>query len=100
MNAPPPPAEELVSELGRAEAALACDDTETANVAMAAAADLCRRLQAAGVVVPPAELAVLRALAERCGLALTRLGQDLNAESFRDDNHRRGVDTYLAASRR
>jgi hypothetical protein len=100
MNAPPSAAAELVSELSRADAALAGNDTESANVAMAAAADICLRMQAAGVTVPLAELTILRATAERCGLALDRLRQELNAESFQNDNHRRGVDAYLAAARR
>jgi hypothetical protein len=100
MNAPQPSPNDLVSELGRAEAALGRDDAETANVAMSAAADVCLRLQAAHIDVPAPELAVLRTLAERCALALDRLRLRLNAESLRDDNHRRGVETYLAASRR
>ncbi len=90
----PSAAAELLKTLAQADAALAVDDTAAAGVAMALAADLCRRVQAAGLGVPPHELGMLRALADRCGPALARLGQDLNAESFRDDNHRRGLRTY------
>jgi hypothetical protein len=91
---------DLATLLGRADVALAHGDTTAADVAMAEAADLCRRLQAAGLGVPADELGILRDLAERCGLALTRLGQELNAESFRDDNHRRGMVMYQTSLRR
>ncbi len=93
MNAPAP-STELVEALTQAEAALAAGDTETANVAMESAADLCRRLQTAGLGVPPPELGVLRDLAERVGLALQRLGLELQADSLRGDNHRRGMASY------
>jgi uncharacterized membrane protein YccC len=98
MSDPAPsraPSTELAEQLGRAEAALGRDDLETADALMAGAADLCRRLQTSGLGVPPAELAQLRELAERCGASLTRLSRALNAESLRDDNHRRGISTYL-----
>lgn len=91
------PAVELVSSLGRAEAALARGDSEAADVEMKAAADLCRRLQAAGVSVPARELGVLRELADRLGVALAQLARELNAESLRDENHRRGIVTYHEA---
>src|SRR5262245_10033636 len=91
------PAAELVSILGRAEAALARGDSEAANVDMKAGADLCRRLQAAGITVPARELGVLRELADRCGVALARIAKELNAESLRDENHRRGIVTYHEA---
>lgn len=94
MNDAPAPSMELATMLGRADAALARGDREAASVDMAAAADLCRRLQMAGLGIPATELQGLRDLADRCGVALGRLGQELNAESFRDDNHRRGISTY------
>jgi hypothetical protein len=91
---------ELLTTLTRVETALAAGDSEGAAVDMNSAADLCRRLQAAGMGVPPAELGALRDLWERCGMALTQLGENLNAESFRDDNHRRGVGVYQDSLRR
>ena len=93
-------AADLMTTLGQADAALARGDTEAANEAMAAAADLCSRLQAAGLGVPAGELATLQEIADRCGVALLRLGQDLNAESFRGDNLRRGMRTYNGDSGR
>jgi hypothetical protein len=94
MNNVPAPSVELATMLGRADAALARGDMEAADVDMAAAADLCRRLQTAGLGISGTELQGLRDLADRCGVALGRLGEALNAESFRDDNHRRGISTY------
>ena len=85
---------ELARTLESANAALARGDTEAANIAMADAADLCRRMQAAGLGVLATDQGVLRDLADRCGVALTRLAHELNAESFRDDNQRRGLRTY------
>jgi hypothetical protein len=90
------PSRELDERLRKAEAALAAGDLETADTHMAAAADLCRRLQEAGLGVPEAELAALRTLAERCGVSLSRVGEALNAESLRDGNHRRGITSYHA----
>lgn len=90
------PSQELAEGLRRVEAALAANDLETADTHMTAAADLCRRLQAAGLGVPEEELGALRALAERCGVSLARVGGDLNAESLRDGNHRRGITSYHA----
>ena len=90
------PSEELAERLRLVEAALAANDVETADTHMTAAADLCRRLQAAGLGVPEAELGGLRALAERCGVSLLRVGEALNAESLRDGNHRRGITSYHA----
>ena len=90
------PSVELGERLRRAEAALASNDLEAADAQMAAAADLCRRLQAAGLGVPAAELGALRDLADRCGASLTRIGDALNAESMRDENHRRGINSYHA----
>jgi hypothetical protein len=94
------PAAELVALLGQADAALTRGDHDGAAEVMASAADLCRRLQAAGVGVPASELAALRALGDRCGLALERMARELNAASFRGENHRRGITTYDRASRR
>jgi hypothetical protein len=94
------PAAELVALLAQADAALARDDHDGAAEAMTAAADLCRRLQAAGVGVPASELVALRELGDRCGLALERMARELNAASFRGENHRRGIITYDRASRR
>lgn len=93
MNAPAP-SSELVDTLARAEAALASGDMDAASGAMESAADLCRRLQTAGLGVPASELNVLRDLADRCGLALIRLGRDLQSDSLRGDNHRRGIASY------
>ncbi|HEX2658799.1 MAG TPA: hypothetical protein VHU40_11025 [Polyangia bacterium] len=90
----PAPSDELADRLGRAEAALNADDLEAADAHLASAADLCRRLQAAGLGIPPQELATLRALAERCGTSLISVGERLNAASQRDENHRRGIVSY------
>jgi hypothetical protein len=90
------PSQELAERLRQVEEALGANDVETADIHMAAAADLCRRLEAAGLGVPEAELGVLRALAERCGVSLSRVGEALNAESLRDGNHRRGITSYHA----
>ena len=99
MNAPPP-ATELIATLTRAAAALDAGDGEAANADMEAAADLCRRLQAAGVGVPALQLATLRALYDRCGVALVRLGEELNAASFRDEQQRRGMEAYQTRTSR
>lgn len=90
----PAPSSELIDTLAHAEAALARGSMDDANQAMESAADLCRRLQAAGLGLPAFELEVLRDLAERCGVALTRLGQELQSDSLRGDNHRRGIASY------
>ena len=90
----PAPSAELADRLGRAEVALNAGDLETADTHLASAADLCRRLQAAGLGIPPQELDALRALAERCGTSLVSAGQRLNAASQRDENHRRGIVSY------
>jgi hypothetical protein len=88
------PERALLDSLCRAETALAAGDAEAANAAMAEGADLCRRLHAAGIHLPAAEAEHLRATAERCGAALVAFGKRLNDESFRDDNHRRGILSY------
>lgn len=92
----PAPSTELADRLARAEAALQQDDLETADGHLAAAADLCRRLQAAGLGIPLQELGELRTLAERLGISLASVGERLNAESQRDENHRRGIVSYHA----
>lgn len=90
------PSQELADRLRRVEEALGANDLETADIHMAGAAELCRRLQAAGLGVPEAELGALQALAERCGVSLSRAGEALNADSLRDGNHRRGIISYNA----
>jgi hypothetical protein len=92
--------EELLATLGRAEAAMSGGDKASANQAMTAAADLCRRLQAEGRTLPDGELAAVRELFARCGRELARLEHELNLEGFRGDNHRRGINSYRAAMRR
>lgn len=94
---PHPPSVELAEALKRADAALQVGDLAAADGHMLAAADLCRRLQAAGLGVPESELGALRAVAERCGVSLARAGRTLNAACHRDDNHRRGIASYHAA---
>lgn len=96
----PAPAHELVAALTRAAAALNAGDADAAGADMASAADLCRRLQAAGVHIPPSELTTVRDLYERCGLALGRMGEELNAASFRDEAQRRGMAAYRATAAR
>ena len=90
------PSIELAERLQRAQEALVSGDLGTADAHMAAAADLCRRMQEAGLGVPAEEIEGLRDVARRCGEAIARAGQTLNAESLRDDNHRRGINAYLA----
>lgn len=90
------PSIELAERLRQAEEALAKNDLSAADAHMAAAAALCRRMQEAGLGVPAEEIEGLRDAASRCGEALARAGQSLNAESLRDDNHRRGISAYLA----
>lgn len=92
MNAAP--ADELMAALSRCATALDGDDLDAASTEMDAAADLCRRLQAAGMSLPGPELTRLRELYERCGVALAETGQKLNAASFRDGQHRRGMEAY------
>lgn len=96
-TASPTPTAELADRLRKADEALARNDLDVADAQMRAAAELCRRLQQAGLGVPEADLGTLRALAERCGAALDRIGRSLEADSLRDENHRRGIATYLAA---
>ena len=99
MNAPAP-AHELLDALTRAAAALDAGNSDAAAADMESAADLCRRLQAAGLPVPAPELDRLRELYDRCGVALVRMGEQLNAASFRDENQRRGLEAYQATASR
>ena len=92
----PDPAHELGDALTRAATALDAGDTETASVDMEAAGNLCRRLLAAGFQLPPVQVARLRELYERCGIALVRVGERLNAASFEGEQQRRGLDAYHA----
>ncbi len=94
---PHPPSVELAQAMQRTLDALLAGDLQGADTHMQAAADLCRRLQAAGLGVPEAELGVLRTLADRCGESLARAGRALNASCHRDENHRRGIVSYHAA---
>ncbi|HEY4184083.1 MAG TPA: hypothetical protein VGP07_03400 [Polyangia bacterium] len=93
---PNAPTVELAENLGRAHAALQAGDLATADTQMLAAADLCRRLQAAGLGVPDGELTALRELSESCGNSLARLAERLNASAIRNENHRRGITSYHA----
>jgi hypothetical protein len=94
MNAASP-VQELVAALTRAAAALGAGESDAAAADMEAAADLCRRLQGAGMGVPAAELARLRELYEQCGVALGHMSEQLNAASFQGEQQRRGLDAYL-----
>jgi hypothetical protein len=89
-----PPFAALRATLERADSDLAGGDAESASLAMAAAADICRDLHARGVQVNPQDIGPLREIAARCGTSLARLASALNAESLRDDNHRRALLTY------
>lgn len=88
------PATVLQTLLASVEQALAAGDCEAADKQMDAAAALCADLQQRGLTLPPATLPAARELAERCGAALLRARDALNAESQRDDNHRRALLTY------
>jgi hypothetical protein len=99
MNAPAP-AYELVDALTRATAALDAGDSEAASADLEAAADLCHRLQTAGIRLPAPELARLRELYERFGVALVRIGEEVNAAGFRDEQQRRGLEAYHSGNRR
>ena len=88
------PATALQTMLTAVEQALALGDCEAADQQMGAAAALCADLQGRGITLPSASLPDMRELAERCGAALLRARDALNAESQRDDNHRRALLTY------
>jgi len=94
------PSTELMALLGRAAEAMNSGDCDAAEREMAVAAALCERLQNAGVTLPAGQLAAVQEVAEQCGLALKRVGKELNAESQRDENHRRAFLTYQATQRR
>ncbi len=95
-----PPWTALQTVLERAESDLARGDAESANIAMAEAADICRALQGGGLQISPQNAAALQNLTESCGISLARLVRALNAESLRDDNHRRALLTYQASRSR
>ena len=84
----------LQTLLASVEQALATGDCEAADKQMDAAAALCADLQQRGLALPASALPAVRELAERCGAALLRARDALNAESQRDDNHRRALLTY------
>jgi hypothetical protein len=90
------PSLELAEMLKKALAALASEDLAAADEQMAAAAQLCHRLQAAGLGIPHGEVSALRDLAEKCGLALADANQRVNDASIRDENLRRGIRSYHA----
>lgn len=90
------PSLELAEMLKKALAALAGEDLPAADEQMAAAAQLCHRLQVAGLGIPQDEVPTLRTLAEKCGLALAEANRRLNDASMRDENLRRGIRSYHA----
>lgn len=100
MKTPTEAAADLLVALNEAEGALARDDSQAAEAAMAAGAAICRQMQADGQTIPAADLVALQKLATSCGVSLTRIGTALNAESLRDDNHRRALVTYQDTLRR
>jgi len=91
---------ELAETLKRTEAALESGDLAAANEGMMLAVDLCRRLHQAGVPLSPPCADEVKDLVERCGQALVRVGDRVNQESFRDENHRRGILSYEGVGRR
>jgi len=93
---PQAPSVELAEMLKKACAALQDDDLAAANEHMAAAAELCKRLQVAGLGIPEDEIQALRTLAEQCGRSLADANRHLNDNSMRDENHRRGIRSYHA----
>lgn len=86
----------LTEILACAEAALGTGDTEAAAVAMQSGAELCARLEAAGLPVPPSEISALRDRFDRCGVELERLTRELQSDSAKGENLRRGVASYEA----
>jgi hypothetical protein len=87
----------LAEALARAETALAAGDVAAAAREMAEAADLCRRLQAAGLPVPAEHAESLGALSARCGEHLDRLASELQVDSRRNEQHRRGIVSYTGS---
>lgn len=90
------PSVELAEMLKKVLALLDAQDLAAADDQMGAAAQLCHRLQAAGLGIPQDEVPALRALADKCGVALANASQLLNDASLRDENHRRGIRSYHA----
>lgn len=90
------PSVELAEMLKKVLASLDVQDLAAADEQMAAASQLCHRLQAAGLGIPQDEVPTLRALADRCGVALANANQVLNDASLRDENLRRGIRSYHA----
>jgi hypothetical protein len=88
------PTTALQTLLASAEQALTAGDCEEADKQMDAAAALCAELQQRGLTLSAGALPAVRELADRCGAALLRARDALNAESQRDDNHRRAMLTY------
>ena len=88
------PSHALRECLRRADAAMKADDIETANAAMADGAAICLQLQETGLPLPSDDAESLRQLANACVNALVALSNRLNARSFRDDQHRRGILSY------
>jgi hypothetical protein len=84
----------LLELLVRAEVALSSGDTEAAAEVMQEGAALCARWQAAGIAVPPGEVEALRDIVARCGDELARLTEELNADSAKGENFRRGMTSY------
>src|SRR3569833_2171701 len=88
------PSVELAEMLKKVLASLGAEDLAAADEQMAAAAQLCHRLQAAGLGIPQDEVPALRSLAEKCGQALGNANQRLDDASMRDESHRRGMRSY------
>jgi hypothetical protein len=89
----------LAGALRQAEAALGAGDVAAADGAMAAAASLCRRLEASGLSLPDSERGALREIAEKCGREIARLGLELEADSLQDERVRRGLSSYRVGRR-
>lgn len=87
-------AEELLSAMQAAAAALAAGDLAAADQTMALAAAACRQLTAAGVQLTEAELGALRTLDDNCGETLAAMASDVNAAGFEDEHRRRGLAFY------
>ncbi|MEO5768199.1 MAG: hypothetical protein ABIS92_07590 [Polyangia bacterium] len=86
----------LTEILTCAEVALGKGDTEAAAVAMQSGAELCARLESADLIVTPSEMAALKDRFDRCGVELERLTRELQSDSARGENLRRGVASYEA----
>lgn len=86
----------LTEILACAEVALGTGDTEAAAVAMQSGAELCALLESAGLTVAPSEMMALQDRFDRCGVELERLTRELQSDSARGENLRRGVASYEA----